>query len=148
VEYGRIWGNSVWACAVLLGLPPRLASLLQLAALLGSAIAALVAFRSSLSTDKKLAILLAGAVLAAPHSGPYDAVLLVVAVGLLLSGETKAPNKTPNPLHWLLAFGIWIVPLISPPVYVVAARFAPLLTIALIGMLLRDAKRSEAAAAA
>lgn len=147
VEYGRIWGHSVWACAVLLGLPPRLASLLQLAALAGGAIATFVAFRSSLSTDRKLAVLLAGAVLAAPHSGPYDAVLLVVAVGLLLAGEARAPNR----LHWLLGFGIWLVPLISPPAYVVAGRFAPLLTVALIGVLLnglRGATRPDELAAA
>jgi hypothetical protein len=149
VAYGRIWGNSVWACAVLLGLPPRLASLLQFAALIGSAIATFAAFRSAPSTDKKLAVLLAGAVLAAPHSGPYDAVLLVTAVGLLLAGEAGAPNR----LHWLLGFGIWLVPLISPPAYVVTARFAPLLTVALIGILLGDfrganqAKRAEASRA-
>jgi hypothetical protein len=91
--------------------------------------------------------LLASAVLAAPHSGPYDAVLLVVAVGLLLAEEAKAPNR----LHWLLGFGIWLVPLLSPPVYVVAGRFAPLLTVALIGVLLSDlrgTKRSELGAVA
>jgi hypothetical protein len=146
VEYGRIWGHSVWACAVLLGLPPKVASLLQFAALLGSATATFIAFRSSLSTDKKLAVLLAGAVLAAPHSGPYDAVLLIIAVGLLLAGEAKALYRAPNRMHWLLGFGIWLVPLISPPAYVVAGRFAPLLTAALIGVLLgdlRSAKRAE-----
>jgi hypothetical protein len=95
-----------------------------------------------------LAILLAGAVLAAPHSGPYDAVLLVVAVGLLLASET---NNAPNRLHWLLGFGIWLVPLLSPPAYVLAGRFAPLLTVALIGVLLgelRGTKRSELSAVA
>lgn len=138
VEYGRIWGNSVWACAVLLGLPTRIASLLQFAALAGSAIAAFIAFRSRLSTDKKLAVLLAGAMLAAPHSGPYDAVLLVTAVALLLSGEAGAPNR----LHWLLGFGIWLVPLISPPAYVVAGRFTPLLTVALIGVLMNGWRRA------
>ena len=151
VEYGRIWGNSVWACTVLLGLPPRLASLLQLAALVGSAIATFVAFRSQLSTDKKLAMLLAGAVLAAPHSGPYDALLLATAVGLLLAGEASAPNEAPNWLHWLLGIGIWVIPLISPPAYVVTGRFAPLLTVALIGVLLGDlrgAKRAQPGAVA
>ena len=134
VEYGRIWGHSVWACAVLLGLPDRLASLLQLAALAAGAIATFVAFRSSLARDKKLSILLAAAVLAAPHSGPYDAVLLVTAVALWLAGETAAPNRR----HWLLGFGIWLVPLISPPLYAVVGRFAPLLTVILIGVILNE----------
>jgi len=143
VEYGRIWGNSVWTCSVLLGLPPRAASLLQLAALGGSAAATFVAFRSSLATDKKMAVLLAGAVLAAPHWGPYDAVLLVTGIGLLLASAVNAPNSAPNWLHWLLGLGIWLVPLISPPVYVIAGRFAPLLSVALIGVLLSDLGRSR-----
>jgi hypothetical protein len=147
VTYGRIWGHSVWACAVLLGLPDRLASLLQFAALAGSALAVFAAFRSSLTSDKKLCILLAASVLAAPHSGPYDAVLLVVAAALWLAGEAQAPNR----LHWLLGFGIWLVPLVSPPAYVVAGRFAPLLTVVLIWLILselRSTKHQEAGAAA
>jgi alpha-1,2-mannosyltransferase len=147
VAYGRIWGHSVWACAVLLGLPDRLASLLQLTATAASAIATFVAFRSSLGADRRLAVLLAAAVLAAPHSGPYDATLLVVAVALWLVSEVKAPNRS----HWLLGFGIWMVPLISPPTHVVAGRFAPLLTVALIGLILnelREPKRLEVRAVA
>jgi hypothetical protein len=132
IEYGRIWGHSVWACAFLLGLPDRLASLLQLAAITASAGATFVAFRSSLGRDKQLAVLLAASVLAAPHSGPYDAILLVAAVALWLAGEIEAPNRP----DWLLGFGIWLVPLVSPPALVMAARFAPLLTVALIGLIL------------
>jgi hypothetical protein len=139
VDYGRIWGHSVWACAILLGLPDRLASLLQLTAIAASAIATFVAFRSSLGRDKQLAVLLAAAVLAAPHSGPSDTTLLVAAVALWLAGEVTAPNRS----HWLLGFGIWIVPLISPPAYVVAGRFAPLLTVALIGLILKELRQPK-----
>jgi hypothetical protein len=137
VSFGRIWGHSVWACAMLLGAPERLASLLQLTAIAASALAVLVAFRSALGTDKKLAILLAAAVLAAPHSGPYDATLLVVATALWLACEIKAPR----PLHWLLGLGIWMVPLLSPPVYIVAGRFSPLLTVAMIALVLREPRQ-------
>jgi Glycosyltransferase family 87 len=147
VDYGRIWGHSVWACAVLLGFPDRLASLLQFTAIAASAIATFMAFRSSLGRDKQLAILLAAAVFAAPHSGPADATLLVAAVALWLAGEAMAPNRS----HWLLGFGIWLVPLISPPAYVVAGRFAPLLTVALVGLILnelREPKRLDAGAVA
>ncbi|WP_271569693.1 glycosyltransferase family 87 protein [Bradyrhizobium sp. CCBAU 11386] len=137
--YGRIWGHSVWACAVLLGLPERLASMLQLAAILASAAATFVAFRSSLSTDNKLIVLLAATVLAAPHSGPYDATLLVVAVALWLAASIDAPRFR----DWLIGLGIWMVPLLSPAVYVPAGRLSPLLTIALIGLVF-DALRSPA----
>lgn len=134
VNFGRIWGHSVWTCAVLLGAPDRLASLLQLAAIAAGALAVVVAFRSALSTDKRLAVLLAATVLAAPHSGPYDATLLAVATALWLAGEIKAPR----PLHWLLGLGIWMVPLLSPPAYIVAGRFAPLLTVAMIALILGE----------
>ena len=80
------------------------------------------------------AVLLAAAVLAAPHSGPYDATLLVVAAALWLAQEIDAPR----PSHWILGLGIWMVPLLSPPVYVVAGRFAPLLTVALIALILSE----------
>lgn len=139
LAYGRIWGHSVWACAVLLGAPERLASIVQLAAILSSAAATVVAFRSSLSTDNKLAVLLAATVLAAPHSGPYDATLLVVAIALWLAASINAPRFR----DWLIALGIWMVPLLSPAVYVPAGRLSPLLTIALIGLVL-GALRSPA----
>ncbi|SFI70686.1 Protein of unknown function [Bradyrhizobium sp. cf659] len=139
LAYGRIWGHSVWACAVLLGLPERLASMLQLAAILASAAATFVAFRSSLSTDNKLIVLLAATVLAAPHSGPYDATLLVVAVVLWLAASVDAPRFR----DWLIGLGIWMVPLLSPAVYIPAGRLSPLLTVALIGLVL-GALRSPA----
>jgi hypothetical protein len=141
LTYGRIWGHSVWACAVLLGLPERQASILQLAAILSSAAATFMAFRSSLSADNKLIVLLAATVLAAPHSGPYDATLLVVAVALWLA----ASIDTPRFRDWLVGLGIWMVPLLSPAVYVPAGRLSPLLTIALIGLVfgvLRSPERS------
>lgn len=139
IAYGRIWGHSVWACAVLLGFPDRLASVLQLSAIAGSALATFAAFRSRLGRDKQLALLLAASVLAAPHSGPYDGTLLVAAVALWLAGRVTASR----PAHWLLAFGIWMVPLISPPALVTAGRLSPLLTVALIGLILNEVRQSK-----
>jgi Glycosyltransferase family 87 len=139
ITYGRIWGNSVWACAVLLGLPQTVASILQFAALAASAVATFLAFRSSLSGDKKLAVLLAATILAAPHSGPYDATLLVAAVGLWLAANADAPRFR----DWILGLGIWMVPLLSPAVYVPAGRFSPLLTVVLIGLILHERARPK-----
>jgi hypothetical protein len=62
----------------------------------------------------------------------------------LLASAATAPNHAPNWLHWLLGLGIWLVPLISPPAYVVAGRFTPLLSVALIAMLLSDLSGKEA----
>lgn len=137
LAYGRIWGHSVWACAVLLGFPQKAASILQLVAVAASAVATFLAFRSSLDRDKKLAVLLAATILAAPHSGPYDATLLVVAVGLWLAANADAPRLR----DWILGLGIWMVPLLSPAVYVPAGRFSPLLTVALIGLILCERRQ-------
>lgn len=140
--YGRIWGQSVWACAMLLGVPDRWASMLQFTALAASAAATFAAFRSSLSPDKKLAVLLAATVLAAPHSGAYDATLLVIAAALWLVAHIQEPRF----LDWLVGLGIWMVPLFSPAVYVAAGRFSPLLTMVLIGLILNDRRKTKWAA--
>jgi alpha-1,2-mannosyltransferase len=133
IEYGRMWGNSVYTCAVLLGAPQRLASGVQLFAALVAAASVILAFRSRLSVKEKTAVFLTATILAAPHSGPYDALLLVIAAGywLLSLGPVQ-------PLWcWTLAFLIWLVPMISPPLLFAASRFAPLLTVLLIALVLR-----------
>jgi hypothetical protein len=134
ISYGRMWGNSVYACAVLLGIPQWLASPVQLLATLGAAASVILAFRSRLSTIEKTAVLLAATVLAAPHSGAYDATLLVIAAAFWL----MARGALQPSWHWTLAFMIWLVPIVSPPIFSAAGRFAPLLTVALIALILRS----------
>jgi alpha-1,2-mannosyltransferase len=58
VIFGRLWGNSVYACAVLLGASPRLGSLLQMLAILGAAVSVFVAFRFRYGADRRLSVLL------------------------------------------------------------------------------------------
>jgi alpha-1,2-mannosyltransferase len=133
IEYGRMWGNSIYTCAILLGAPQRLASGIQLLATLVAAASVILAFRSQLSTKEKTAVLLAATVLAAPHSGPYDASLLVIAAAYWLMA--RGPLQ---PLWcWTLALMIWLVPMISPPLLFAVSRFAPLLTVLLIALVLR-----------
>jgi hypothetical protein len=131
VEYGRIWGHSVWACAKLLGAGDGLASALQLGAVLAAALITATAFRLKRAPDLRLAILLAATILAAPHSGPYDALLSVVAAALWLASRAAPPR----PHEWLVAAAIWAVPLLSPAVYVPAGRFAPLALMLMIGLI-------------
>ena len=76
---------------------------------------------------------MAATVLAAPHSGPYDGTLLVIAVVFWLM-----VRSTPLPLWcWTLAFMIWLMPMLSPPLLFPVARIAPLLPVLLIVLLLR-----------
>ncbi|MBR0797794.1 DUF2029 domain-containing protein [Bradyrhizobium jicamae] len=133
IEFGRMWGNSVYTCAVLLGAPQRLASLIQLLATLFAAAAVGLAFRTRLSIREKTAVFLAATVLAAPHSGPYDAMLLVVAAACWLMAEGRSLPAW----CWSFVFLIWLVPAISPPVLFAASRLAPALTVALIVLVLR-----------
>ncbi|MBR0873802.1 DUF2029 domain-containing protein [Bradyrhizobium tropiciagri] len=140
IEYGRMWGNSVYTCTVLLGAPQRLASALQLAAILFAAASVVVAFRSRLGIKEKMVVFLAATVLAAPHSGPYDQALLVVAAAywLTVAGSAVQPSWC-----WTFALMLWLVPTISPPALIAASRFAPLLTIALIVLVLRRQRATE-----
>jgi alpha-1,2-mannosyltransferase len=135
IEFGRMWGHSVYTCAVLLGAPQRLASWIQLLATLGAAASVVIAFRSRLGTREKTAVFLAATVLAAPHSGPYDVTLLVIAAAFWLMARAA-----PLPLWcWTLAFLIWLMPLLSPPLLFPVARIAPLFPVLLIVLLLRPA---------
>jgi alpha-1,2-mannosyltransferase len=144
IEYGRMWGNSVYTCAVLLGAPQRLASGVQLFAALVAAASVIIAFRSRLRVTEKTAVFLTATILAAPHSGPYDALLLVISAAYWLI--SLAPVQ---PLWcWTLAFMIWLVPMISPPLLFAASRFAPLLTVLLIALVLRRGPSAATTAAA
>ncbi|WP_157088631.1 glycosyltransferase family 87 protein [Bradyrhizobium jicamae] len=135
IEYGRMWGHSVYTCAVLIGVPQRLASWAQLLATLGAAISVVIAFRSRLGIREKIAIFLAATVLAAPHSGPYDGTLLVIAAAFWLMARAA-----PLPLWcWTLAFMVWLLPILSPPLVFPVGRTAPLFPVLLIGLLLRPA---------
>lgn len=143
VLYGRIWGSSVYACAVLLGLSAKLASLAQTLAVLGSAAATFVVYRSRRSPDVKLAILLTATLIAAPHSAGYDGVLLVIACGLWLSAMEPA-----RPFWaWLLALSLWVSPMIGPPVLVPVGRLLPLLLAGFVVIVLRNSARPAQPAA-
>jgi hypothetical protein len=119
ISYGRIWGNSVWTCATLLGASPALASALQLAAFGLSILAVGIAFRKTGDASVRLAVLLTATILAAPHWSAYDAVLLTLAASFWLLpryGE-GVENRT-----WILMLLVWVLPLLSPPALVPVAR--------------------------
>jgi len=137
VQFGRIWGDSVYACALLLGVPAKLASLIQTGAIAAGAAAVFAAFRGRLSDDLRLAVLLAATLLAAPHSGSYDMVLMVIALGLWLTAEGE-PQPQPRSLwRWMLGLAVWLSA--YPPAISPSARLLPLLTTGFIVLLLRRA---------
>ncbi len=90
------------------------------------------ALRSRMHRDLKLAVLLTATILAAPHSGAYDALLLVIA-GFLWIARTG--NET---WRWMIMLALWIVPIISPPAVNPPGRFIPFLLAALIAIILGE----------
>lgn len=144
IEHGRLWGNSLYASAVLLGAPGGLAAALQTAGLLGGAVAIYAGFRRIREPDLKCALLLATAFLAAPHSGPYEAMMTVVA-GCLWLKHATAPVEL---WRWLIVLAVWLVPLVSPPAVSPPGRFAPLLLIALAALILQEASAKKRVGAA
>jgi hypothetical protein len=128
IETGRMWGNSVYACAVSFGAVPQVASAVQLVAIVAAIVAVVAAFRSRLGTMEKAAAFLAATVLAAPHSGLYDMILLQIAMVFLL----LARGASRQPWMWSLAFVVWLLPTLGPPLLFGIGRLGPLVPLALI----------------
>lgn len=138
VQFDRMWGSSIYTCAVLLG-AGRYASLLQSFAIVAAAFVTWVVFTSRLRSDLKLAALLVATLIAAPHWAGYDAILLVIAAGIWLAGE---PRPWP---FWkaFVALALWILPFITPPVLVPVGRLIPLLLAAVLWIFVDTARSNE-----
>ncbi len=133
----RLWGNSVYACAALMHATPTLALALQICAIGLAASFTYTAYRSRLSDDVRLAVLLAATLLAAPHFSTYDTVLLAVA-GLLWFADLPAPTMKQATLLLLL----WVVTFLGPPQLVPIGRAEPLLIAGFIAVALRQPARA------
>jgi hypothetical protein len=94
------------------------------------------AFRIRLAIAARAAVLLAATLLAAPHSGGYDLLLLVAADALFLS--CLGPRTTG--LDRSLALLIWLAPLLGLPITSPAGRFCPVLSMALLTSILWNAR--------
>ena len=123
-SFERMWGNSVYACAALLHAPPMLSLALQICAVAAAAVFVWRAWRRDLAADRKLAVLLAATILAAPHFSTYDMILLAVAGALWFAG-LPAPQLGDAILVLLL----WLAPMLAPPALVPAGRAEPLLVL-------------------
>lgn len=107
VEWGRLWGLSLYTCAVLHGASPAVAELLQAAGAVAAAGAVYHAYRHPFGFAQRLAILLAATVLAAPHLSPYDLILLACAAVLLWRCETQVASSA---ILRMLLFFLWVAP--------------------------------------
>ncbi len=133
IEYGRIWGYSVWTCAVLLGAASNAAAALQLAAFVAALATVGLAFARPLKLTDRLAVLLAATCLAAPHWAQYDALLLTVAALFWLSPEPA--DKIPL-WRWVICLLVWLWPLAGPPALDPLARLTPVLIVGFIAAII------------
>jgi hypothetical protein len=127
-QLGRLWGESVYTCVYLLGVPRALAETAQAGAILLAGGAVWWACHRSMASAPRVAVLLAASLLAAPHSGGYDLVLLVASWGLLLSHLAARASSW----DWFLGLLVWLAPLLGLPALSLAGRFCPVLTLALL----------------
>jgi alpha-1,2-mannosyltransferase len=141
MEYGRIWGDSVYACMAALGASAAVADWTQVAAMCLSAALVYYAFRRALPGDHKIAVLLAATILAAPHSSLHDAVLLAIASLLWVSDSAVTSRSV---WKWPLAGCLWLAPLLNPPLISLPGRFTPLVIIGFIGAVLAQNRLSVA----
>jgi Glycosyltransferase family 87 len=141
VTFGRMWGDSVYACAVAAGWSAAAADAAQAVGMLAAVGVVYAAFRRRLSGDRRIAVLLAATLLAAPHSSLADTVLLATACALW-SGEAAARGE--SLAQWTLALALWLAPLFNPPLVSAVGRLTPLLILGFAVMAIAPAWRAAA----
>jgi hypothetical protein len=140
IPVGRLKGQSVYACAVLLGASPAFANAAQAAAMIAAAAAVFWSFRSPMRPELRLAVLFAATILAAPHVSTSDALLVGIAATLLLSVAVK------DGFHFgdvLVISCIWASPLMSPPSLFIVGTTIPLLLCLFILWVMARARRDR-----
>lgn len=124
VEFGRLWGDSIYACAVAAGWSASAADAAQAGGMLAAIGLVYAAFRLHLAADQRIAVLLAATVLAAPHSSLADTALLAAAAALW---GAEAATRGESLAKWTLALALWLAPLFNPPLVSPVGRLTPLL---------------------
>ena len=126
---GRLQGESLYTNLVLLGAPNALANAGQIAALALGGGCVWWCYSRPVQADLRLAVLLIATTLAAPHLGPYDAVLLAIAATILfVRGNAEGFRLGEMPVAML----VWMIQLFNPPSAFRIGLITPFLTAALI----------------
>jgi alpha-1,2-mannosyltransferase len=112
LEWGRLWGDSIYACAMLLGASHTAANAAQAAATLSAAGIVYWTYRRPLPADRQLTVLLAATILAAPHVLSYDTVLLAIAASLFFCAALEDDLRL---LHVTAMLAVWLVPPLIVP---------------------------------
>ena len=140
LDQGRLWGISIYTCALLLGAPAWLAQATQAFAILASATTVYQVFRGVLHRDLQLAVLLAATLLAAPHVSSYDTILLAAAATLALG---RMLDGAPQSCPLVLRLWLWLMPLLGPPRVTIAGFATPLVIAGFIVCISRAGKQTS-----
>jgi hypothetical protein len=142
---GRLNGQSVYSCAVLLGASPALANLAQASAVALAAGCVYRAFRRPMEQDLRVAVLLAATILAAPHTIGYDSVMLAFSATLLFCRGLDDGFRSGEPA---IAVLVWLSPLANPPSLFRPGLVTPVLIALLIALAMNRGRRPAAHCAA
>ncbi len=143
VDWGRLWDDSVFTCAQLLGASKTAANLCQAAATLLAGACVYLSFRRPLSADLRCAVFLAACVVGAPHVSPYDMVLLALAATIV---AWNSFDEAFRPIALAAPILGWLAPIYTPPRVSPVGLATPLVIFALIAMVLLKPPRTADAA--
>jgi hypothetical protein len=142
---GRMHGDSIDAILSLLGASPTAATAGQAVASAAAAACVWRAFRHPRAQALRLVVILGATLLAAPHVGLYDYVMLGVAAIVMLAhvaiGDGVSDRGRPGEL--LVAALAWVSTSISLPAVWSVGMASPLVVLALIACALRHARADD-----
>jgi hypothetical protein len=143
IAYGRMWDDSAYTIAKLLGAPEIAANVAQGCVM---AVAAGCVFyvylRRLFSSEMKFSVVMAASVAAAPHVSQYDMVLLAYAATSYIVMFAKAGIR---PAQFIIPCLAWLLPFFCPPIRTVTGDAVPLVVFALIFVLISRASKAQAA---
>ena len=125
LKWGRSGSESIYNNLVVLGVSHAIANLGQAAACLIAAGSVWWSYRSGSNDDRQLVVLLAATMLAAPHVGIYDAVLLVVGATVFFA---DALDEERSWVVLVVPVGTWMIQFGNPPDVFRIGLLSPVLT--------------------
>jgi hypothetical protein len=142
VAAGRLNGISLFADATLLGAPSGLANLAQAAAIALGAAGVFWVFRTTARRELRLAAMLAGVLLAAPHASQQDGVLLGLAAAAFLAVALEDGLRVRDAAA---VAALWITPLLNPPSLFRIGLVTPVILVAFLACVALKARQRAAA---
>jgi hypothetical protein len=138
IDWGRMWDDSVFTIATLLGASKVVANVIQASATLAAAASVFIAYRRPMANDLRFAVFLAASIVGSPHVSPYDMILLAYAATILVWNLLQEEFR---PAAFVIPLAAWLLPLVCPPKMFVIGYAAPVVIFALIGALMLRAPK-------